>query len=648
MSADIKKAVTECGHCILGNNVSHRAQQILGALSFDEPFDVIAIDLWMPGVTTPKESFIGDRTSVRDASLTSLCNLTGFASIGFIDNLEGDSITRVLMAQIVLPNGIPKMVLLDDDSLFKNDLVRLLDDMGLPFHVVSAEQHEGILCERFHRYLNKVQRLMGLDTRDHSNWKMNMALAAYAWNGSLIDGTNVVRSFAAKARSFNFPLDVQEKVPRVIGNHGEVALQHVETVFPLWYRQKEILKLLVSERRERHTAWANKNKKRREFQPGDIVVVRRQVQSDASLGRPAKQRIKARGPYKVLEKAGDQSYWIQRVPVLQELNRKPGVRQKQAAWRLERIPSSVVVHKRMDSMDTRWVKGSTTLVDNPLEHNLGFFDFGKYHKAPNDASYAFDRAEDLLGYDLESESDSEESEDENDDEVTALSDKEAQPSSSDPTASTRASVKRSTINTDCPPTVAHLRRTLAKDIRQSKDKLFLIRRQRPSYKLCSWHLVQVDEDETNWRKAKSEGVYHVRYFVKSLADSRKKQGRHCAYWPEIHEFKRDGETMGPIVPTTPVKVERLLATKPHRYMWYQDTINLFENKIVGPFDFEPGHLVPEAAFAKLLSVAKDLDIYVGALKRVVPLDKPDFHDRNVHKTPSSHLALRWNILTGTR
>jgi hypothetical protein len=141
MNADIKKAVTECGHCILGNNVSHQAQQILGALSFDEPFDVIAIDLWMPGVTFNKGSFIGDRTKVRNASLTSLCNLTGFASIGYVDSLEGESITRVLMAQIVLPNGIPKLVLLDADSLFKNDLVRLLDDMGLPFHVVSAEQH---------------------------------------------------------------------------------------------------------------------------------------------------------------------------------------------------------------------------------------------------------------------------------------------------------------------------------------------------------------------------------------------------------------------------------------------------------------------------------------------------------------------------
>jgi hypothetical protein len=121
----------------------------------------------------------------------------------------------------------------------------------------------------------------------------------------------------------------------------------------------------------------------------------------------------------VLEKAGDESYWIQRIPVLQELKRRPGVRQKQAAWRLERVPSSVVLHKRLDSTDTRWLAQATNLRNNPLEHNLGFFDFGRYHKAPDDAKYAFDRAEDLLQYDLDSD-DGEESDDENDDATTDI------------------------------------------------------------------------------------------------------------------------------------------------------------------------------------------------------------------------------------
>ena len=218
MYEDVRRAVVECGHCILGNNVSHQAQQILGNLTTDEPFDIISIDIWIPGVTQAKGSYVQDRSNVRQAMLTSLCNLTAFATVAFLSNLEGEVITQVLMSQIVMPNRMPKLILLDDDSLFKQDLIRLLDDMGLPFHVVSAEQHEGILCERYHRYMNKVQRIGGLDTGSHSNWMMNSSFACYAWNAGPVDGTDVVRSFAAKARQFHFPLDIAESVPRIIGS----------------------------------------------------------------------------------------------------------------------------------------------------------------------------------------------------------------------------------------------------------------------------------------------------------------------------------------------------------------------------------------------------------------------------------------------
>ena len=105
----------------------------------------------------------------------------------------------------------------------------------------------------------------------------------------------------------------------------------------------------------------------------------------------------------------------------------------------------------------------------------------------------------------------------------------------------------------------------------SKDKLFLINRLRPGHKLASWHLVQVDKDKTNWRRAEAEGIYHVCYFVWCYTDSKKKKVRECAYWPKIHTFKRDGEKTGPIVPTQPRKAEQQISTKPHRYMWYQDT-----------------------------------------------------------------------------
>jgi Integrase zinc binding domain len=262
--ADVKKAVTECGHCILGNNTSHHAQLILGSMLMDdEPFDIIAIDIWIPGATKTNGLFVEDKAKVWQAMLTSLRNLTGFATTGFFDSLEGEKVTKVLMSQIFLPNRLPKMVLPDADSLFKHDLMVLLDELGIGFHVVSAEQHKSILCKGYHRYLNKVHQLQGLDTKDYSIWMMNTLFYADAWNGSPIHGMNIIWSFSAKARMFHFPLDVKEQLQRIIRNPGEQqALQHVETMFPLWFQQKELLRVLVQERRLRHTEWANRNKKR--------------------------------------------------------------------------------------------------------------------------------------------------------------------------------------------------------------------------------------------------------------------------------------------------------------------------------------------------------------------------------------------------
>ena len=105
--------------------------------------------------------------------------------------------------------------------------------------------------------------------------------------------------------------------------------------------------------------------------------------------------------------------------------------------------------------------------------------------------------------------------------------------------------------------------------------------------------------------------------------------------------------MGPMVPTKPSKVEHLLSTKSHRFMWYQDSINLFHSMICGPFDFVDGFHVPKTAWDALLRSAEESRIYVGAVNRIVPLDKPDRQDGDVQGDVRSHLAFRWNLFEGT-
>jgi hypothetical protein len=271
----------------------------------------------------------------------------------------------------------------------------------------APEEHDSILCKRFHRYLNKVQMIKGANAQTFEHWIMNKAMATYAWNTSPVDGTYIIRSIAAKARIFRFPLDIQDEETgaiRIPSGEGEAAIQHVETVVPLWFQQKGLLKLLQETRRARHLQMKNENRTERKFNPGDLVLIRKQVKSSALEGRPEELTIKAKGPYRVLEKAGKSSYWLhQKLPALQGTNRKRGKQHKEAAFRMTKIPSTVIIHKRLDSTDTRLMRMKGEIVHNPLEQNLGLFDFRSYHQADPNAPYAFEQVNQIWQEDIDTD-----------------------------------------------------------------------------------------------------------------------------------------------------------------------------------------------------------------------------------------------------
>ena len=83
--------------------------------------------------------------------------------------------------------------------------------------------------------------------------------------------------------------------------------------------QRELLKILVSERRLRHRDLRNKDNPKREFNTGDIVVVMNQVKSIIKKGVAQKLVLKTKGPYRVLEKATLSSYLLQCLPFCEGL-----------------------------------------------------------------------------------------------------------------------------------------------------------------------------------------------------------------------------------------------------------------------------------------------------------------------------------------
>jgi Integrase zinc binding domain len=165
---DIKEAVTTCARCILGNNTKHQGQKVYKPIMTAEPFDIICLDIWHPGVThTSKQRNEMDKNELKGgALLTSLCNTTSFATTAKISQVNSEEVRDKTFQQIMVPNGLPMLILIDQGSEFKGVLTSFCTELGIHFEVVSPEQHDRILCERFHRYLNKVMQSLGLIEKD--------------------------------------------------------------------------------------------------------------------------------------------------------------------------------------------------------------------------------------------------------------------------------------------------------------------------------------------------------------------------------------------------------------------------------------------------------------------------------------------------
>ena len=72
----------------------------------------------------------------------------------------------------------------------------------------------------------------------------------------------MIRSFAAKARTFPTPLDIKKdgEIARIL-QQGQDTLEHIEMMFPLWFQQKEMFKVLQDERRQHHRDLMNDTRK---------------------------------------------------------------------------------------------------------------------------------------------------------------------------------------------------------------------------------------------------------------------------------------------------------------------------------------------------------------------------------------------------
>jgi hypothetical protein len=340
---------------------------------------------------------------------------------------------------------------------------------------------------------------------------------------------------------------------------------------------------------------------------------------------------------------------------------------KELAMRMEKLPSSLVIHKRVATLDTKLAEMGGDFGSNPLDRNLGFYNFGRYTTAPGDANYAFEKTHDLWNEDL---SDSDE---QSDNDSSASDDNTAQENKTTTGETKENSTDRKRKKrkqNDTQDTLTPEKRTkrlnsnrtsgwlkeVWKEINESVDKLMIIQRHDDRRGPATWHVVQVDLDETNERQARQRGEYHVRHYVRHYGDAKKRLVRNCRQWPLTREIKPSGD-FGDIVVIKPQKVDATLRQRMCTRGWHQSEANLAKDGLAGPFNFATiqgeTHRIDNEVW-KVLENCKGQERKSGHRRSIpnhpITLNTRIFQIHRIHQTHRTHRMhqLHHNIGTYTR
>ena len=514
---DINTWTSACPACILSNSKTHKNRELVYSYPASSPFYIIHVDLWQPGEALSAQGF--------GYFMGAMDDLTGFVIVAEFKEISSATIAALFMQQVLLKVGMCGMIRPDADSKFQSHFVAMSEILHIHCDPAARGNHKSVSVERFFRFADKA---LTIATNAHGSSGVSveaMHVAAYAWNASVIDGTEIIRSVPAIGRPFRFPIDAD----LTIGNDLPVSDNTTVNVYDFIRLGQEqslfaqnILRILTEDRRVHATEQANASRNPITFQVNDIVAVKVQVHSNAATGTVGKLSFQRRGPFIVTSANGKGAYYVRYMhgPV-------NGPTRKYRGEDLNLLPPILYPCEPVDCADHRLMGIHHAAVDNPFQHHLGIEGFN-VHWLDGSATSAMP------------------------------------PSVANPPADpfTLQDVTGPLVGAHFEPSHHLWRPTsdpqqLYHRINTSTDRLFFIAYRNAGTLRPIWALIQVDLAQTHEPNAQcnpeTDGKYYVHFLSKPIADQ-KLSGPSSRWWPRWHHYTtsdRDGITFGQQVEIQP-------------------------------------------------------------------------------------------------
>jgi hypothetical protein len=239
MCKQVDKMVAACPHCALANSKKQVKSELMFGWPLDSPFCTLHVDLCSAGDAN------GDISQAH--LLNSMCDMTQFMASTPAPVIHASAIASVYMQEVFLKIGFCFMVVVDDGSTCKGLFREFCAILKIRFHTVARGNHQALVVERFHSFLNKA---VTLATHDRDNiaevYIPASALACYTWNSSPIDGTDIVRSVPAVGREFRFPFDFEYvPIPTMTDDSAGAVHRYLSIAGSNGTFAAEVLKLLL-------------------------------------------------------------------------------------------------------------------------------------------------------------------------------------------------------------------------------------------------------------------------------------------------------------------------------------------------------------------------------------------------------------------
>jgi hypothetical protein len=557
---DVVDWIKECAHCILTDKKVRRHSEVLFSWPVTAPMFVLHCDLWSPGAALSE--------SGATHLLSAMCDLTQFVVSVPVSDTHAHELARLLFQEILLKVGMCGLIVVDAGSTFCGVFADACALLGIRLHPASRGNHKAVSVERFFRYLNKAVTIASSDRGTHLVWVEASMIATYAWNCSPIDGTDVVRSVPAMGREFKFPFDLASAADSPnsaapLTDPSTSVLTYIQHTAQHVDFARQVVALVVEDRRQAHRDRVNEGRSAPSFLPGDLVLIRVQVQSNAELNRVAKLSYQVRGPFRVISHAAG-SY---RVVPLHQPDSNP---LSYPGHMLSPVPAGILPCSPVDSPDFRYLNHGHAPLPNPLKRHLHIEQYNEVwfsDPAPSDRpSYSPRTTQPAVLLD-------------------------SLDTSPFPSLASMDALPVPVAHPHLAPAPAPRPAALATALASSSDKLFFISYLPAGTARPRWYLVRVDNlltaADPDCIHAATSGMYHVHFLMQHPSDKTMSHPL-SRWWPQWNRYSispLDGiMEFGAIQLVSPARTP-----DPSKFVAWSTAVPLSDPAchLLGPFDFQP-------------------------------------------------------------